>query len=54
MYAQLVTLDGEQQEIIQRGNLVSYFQPGSRAFTINSGEVVDALPAVIHYLILAS
>lgn len=47
MYAQLVTLDGEQQEIIQRGNLVSYFQPGSRAFTINSGEIVDALPAVI-------
>ena len=27
--------------------LVSYFQPGSRAFTINSGEIVDALPAVI-------
>ena len=24
VYAQLVTLDGEQQEIIQRGNLVSY------------------------------
>ena len=47
VYAQLVTLDGEQQEIIQRGNLVSYFQPGSRAFTINSGEIVDALPAVI-------
>ena len=32
---------------IQRGNLVSYFQPDSRAFTINSGEIVDALPAVI-------
>ena len=47
VYAQLVTLDGEQQEIIQRGNLVSYFQPDSRAFTINSGEIVDALPAVI-------
>ena len=47
VYAQLVTLDGEQQEIIQRGNLVSYFQPGSSAFTINSGEIVDALPAVI-------
>ena len=47
VYAQLVTLDGEQQEIIQRGNLVSYFQPGSRAFTINSSEIVDALPAVI-------
>ena len=47
VYAQLVTLDGEQQEIIQRDNLVSYFQPGSQAFTINSGYIVDALPAVI-------
>lgn len=46
-YAQLVTLDGEQQEIIQRDNLVSYFQPDSRAFTLNSGSIVDALPAVI-------
>ncbi|OOF59998.1 sigma-E factor regulatory protein RseB [Rodentibacter myodis] len=46
-YAQLVTLDGEQQEIIQRDNLVSYFQPNSRAFTLNSGNIVDALPAII-------
>ena len=46
-YAQLVTLDGEQQEIIQRDNLVSYFQPNSRAFTLNSGSIVDALPAII-------
>ena len=47
IYAQLVTLDGEQQEIIQRDNLVSYFQPNSRAFTLNSGNIVDALPAII-------
>lgn len=46
-YAQLVTLDGEQQEIIQRGNLVSYFQPNSPAFTLQSSHIVDALPAVI-------
>ncbi len=46
-YAQLVTLDGEQQEIIQRDNLVSYFQPNSQAFTLNSGSIVDALPAII-------
>ncbi|OOF46335.1 sigma-E factor regulatory protein RseB [Rodentibacter trehalosifermentans] len=46
-YAQLVTLDGEQQEIIQRDNLVSYFQLGSRAFTLNSGSIVDAQPSVI-------
>lgn len=47
IYAQLVTLDGDQQEIIQRDNLVSYFQLDSRAFTLNSGSIVDALPAVI-------
>ena len=46
-YAQLVTLDGRQQEIIQRDNLVSYFQPNTQAFTINSGNIVDAMPAVV-------
>lgn len=47
-YAQLVTLDGPQQEIIQRDNLVSYFQPNAQAFTLNSGEIVDAMPAVVY------
>lgn len=46
-YAQLVTLDGHQQEIIQRDNLVSYFQPNAQAFTLNSGNIVDAMPAVV-------
>ena len=46
-YAQLVTLDGRQQEIIQRDNLVSYFQPNTQAFTLNSGNIVDAMPAVV-------
>ncbi|HHF3655022.1 TPA: sigma-E factor regulatory protein RseB domain-containing protein, partial [Haemophilus influenzae] len=46
-YAQLVTLDGRQQEIIQRDNLVSYFQPNAQAFTLNSGNIVDAMPAVV-------
>ena len=46
-YAQLVTLDGTQQEIIQRDNLVSYFQPNSKAFTINSSHIIDGLPPVI-------
>lgn len=48
IYAQLVTLDGAQQEIIQRDNLISYFQPNSKAFTINSSNIIDGLPAVIH------
>ncbi|WP_434312754.1 sigma-E factor regulatory protein RseB [Haemophilus influenzae] len=46
-YAQLVTLDGHQQEIIQRDNLVSYFQPNAQAFTLNSSNIVDAMPAVV-------
>lgn len=46
-YAQLVTLDGAQQEIIQRDNLVSYFQQNTPAFTINSADIIDALPAVV-------
>lgn len=46
-YAQLVTLDGRQQEIIQRDNLVSYFQPNAQAFTLNSSNIVDAMPAVV-------
>lgn len=46
-YAQLVTLDGRQQEIIQRDNLVSYFQPNAQAFTLNSGNIVDAMSAVV-------
>lgn len=54
VYAQLVTLDGEQQEIIQRDNLVSYFQPGSQAFTINSGYIVDALPALFVLILINS
>ena len=35
-YAQLVTLDGAQQEIVQRDNLISYFQANYQPFTINS------------------
>lgn len=33
-FAQLVTLDGAQQEIVQRDNLISYFQPNYQPFTI--------------------
>ncbi|ACX82135.1 Sigma-E factor regulatory protein rseB precursor [Aggregatibacter actinomycetemcomitans] len=43
-YAQLVTLDGPQQEIVQRENLISYFQPNYQAFTINGSGIIDNLP----------
>ena len=42
-FAQLVTLDGAQQEIIQRDNLISYFQPNYQPFSINSEGITDNL-----------
>ncbi|OOR98571.1 sigma-E factor regulatory protein RseB [Canicola haemoglobinophilus] len=46
-YSQLITLDGVQQEIVQRENLVSYFQPNTQAFSLKSGHIVDNLPALM-------
>ncbi|MDO5055214.1 MAG: sigma-E factor regulatory protein RseB [Pasteurella oralis] len=46
-YAQLVSLDGVQQEIVQRDNLVSYFQPNFQPFTIHSTHIIDSLPAIM-------
>ena len=46
-FAQLVTLDGAQQEIVQRDNLISYFQPNYQPFTINSEGITDNLPPLI-------
>ncbi|EJS86432.1 anti-sigma E factor [Pasteurella multocida subsp. multocida str. Anand1_cattle] len=47
-YAQLVTLDGVQQEIVLRDNLVSYFQPNFQPFTIHSAQIIDSLPALMN------
>ena len=46
-YAQLVSLDGAPQEIIQRDNLISYFQPNFQAFTIQSSHISDDLPSIL-------
>uniref|UniRef100_Q0I575 Sigma E regulatory protein, MucB/RseB n=1 Tax=Histophilus somni (strain 129Pt) TaxID=205914 RepID=Q0I575_HISS1 len=46
-YAQLITLDGVQQEIIQHENLVSYFPPNFQAFSLKSGHIMDNLPVVM-------
>lgn len=48
VYAQLTTLDGVKQDIIQRNNLISYFQGNYQPFTINSGRIVDSLPSVLY------
>lgn len=46
-YAQLITLDGLPQEIIQRDNLVSYFQANYPSFSISSRQITDYFPAVL-------
>ena len=46
-YAQLVTLDGAQQEIVQRDDLISYFQANYQPFTINGEGIIDNLPPLL-------
>lgn len=43
-YAQLTTLDGSKQEIVQRDHLVSYFQSNAQPFTLNANQILDNLP----------
>lgn len=46
-YAQLVSLEGAQQEMVQRDNLISYFHANFQPFTIQGSAIVDSLPAVM-------
>ncbi|MFT0804980.1 sigma-E factor regulatory protein RseB [Avibacterium paragallinarum] len=46
-YAQLLTLDGMPLQIVQRDNVVSYFQPNYSPFSINATHIVDSLPAIM-------
>ncbi len=43
--AQLLQLDGPRREVVQRGNEISYFEPGLEPFTLNSDYIVDSLPS---------
>ncbi|OVZ91435.1 sigma-E factor regulatory protein RseB [Yersinia alsatica] len=45
--AQLLRMDGPRTEIIQRGNEISYFEPGFDSFTLSGEHIVDALPSVV-------
>lgn len=47
VYAQLLQMDGPRREIIQRGNEVSYFEPGLAPFTLVADHIVDSLPSLI-------
>ncbi|HBO39491.1 MAG TPA: sigma-E factor regulatory protein RseB [Pasteurellaceae bacterium] len=48
IYAQLATLDGAKQEIIQRVDLISYFQANYQPFTIHAKHIVDSLPNIMY------
>lgn len=46
--AQLLQMDGPRREVVQRGNEISYFEPGLEPFTLNGDYIVDSLPALIN------
>ncbi|MFD0966849.1 sigma-E factor regulatory protein RseB [Seminibacterium arietis] len=47
IYAQLITLDNAPQEIVQRGNIISYFQPNYQVFSLQGSQIVDNLPSIM-------
>ncbi|QDY42735.1 sigma-E factor regulatory protein RseB [Candidatus Pantoea soli] len=47
VFAQLLQMDGPRREVIQRGNDISYFEPGLDPFSLPGNHIIDALPAVM-------
>ncbi|PJG84997.1 sigma-E factor regulatory protein RseB [Conservatibacter flavescens] len=47
VYAQLLNLDNSPQEIVQRGDIVSYFANNYPPFSIESNHIVDQLPNIL-------
>ncbi|MEI9698264.1 sigma-E factor regulatory protein RseB [Moellerella wisconsensis] len=45
--AQMIQMDSSRREIVQKGNVISYFEPGFDAFSLNGQYIVDHLPSVI-------
>ncbi|PQQ38487.1 sigma-E factor regulatory protein RseB [Photorhabdus laumondii] len=45
--AQIMQMDGSRREVVQRGNEISYFEPGLDAFSLSGNHIIDYLPAVI-------
>ncbi|PHM73636.1 sigma-E factor regulatory protein RseB [Xenorhabdus kozodoii] len=45
--AQIIQMDGSRREIIQRGDQISYYEPGLDSFSIRSTHIVDYLPPII-------
>lgn len=47
-FAQLLQLDGPRREVVQRGNEISYFEPGLEPFTLTGDYIVDSLPSIVY------
>lgn len=45
---QLLHMDGPRREVLQRGEGISYFEPGLEPFTLSGDHIVDALPAIVY------
>ena len=46
--SQLLQMDGPRREVVQRGNEISYFEPGLDPFTLNGDYIVDSLPSLVY------
>ncbi|MDZ7277638.1 sigma-E factor regulatory protein RseB [Pantoea eucrina] len=47
IFAQLLQMDGPRREVIQRGNDISYFEPGLDPFSLPGNHIIDGLPALM-------
>lgn len=46
-YAQLTTMDGIAQDIIQKDQTISYFSPTAPAFSLKSSHITDKFPSIL-------
>ncbi|QAV22124.1 sigma-E factor regulatory protein RseB [Proteus hauseri] len=46
--AQLMQMDSTRREIVQRGDEISYFEPGLDAFSLRNDHIVDYIPSIIY------
>ena len=46
--AELLQMDGPRRAVVQRGNEISYFEPGLDPFTLNGDYIVDSLPSLVY------
>ncbi|MGG4609925.1 sigma-E factor regulatory protein RseB [Providencia sp. Me31A] len=45
--SQMIQMDSSRREIVQKGNNISYFEPGFDAFSLNGNNIVDNIPSVV-------